>query len=398
MSGSFSRGARNVRGAALSGALARTARALAWALALAWVFAPPPAAAQPPVREILELGRWHALRPPAERVLDAGMDDPALRNREGLNAFLRAFDPYAAYIPHAELEELRDMRERYGYGVGMDIVYDQEGRAICIPYAAGPAARNGIAYGDVLLKVDGYDVSGADIDDLAVLVRGEAGTVVELAVLHPQDKSQNEVRTISVQRERVSPPLVQVETNTPEEARIRLYGFSPPVPARLREALASVLAAKPKRLIVDMRGNTGGDMEAALRCAALFLPQGAPLAHGRTRDAARLRHAERAGMAADAPRSIVIRQDGLTASAAELFIAALSSAGRATTEGTTSAGKAMVQEVFKLSNGDVLKLSTEELLYPDQAVTWQGNGLVPDAVPLREHSTSFVFKKPGVYQ
>ena len=175
------------------------------------------------------------------------MDDPALRNREGLNAFLRAFDPYAAYIPHAELEELRDMRERYGYGVGMDIVYDQEGRAICIPYAAGPAARNGIAYGDVLLKVDGYDVSGADIDDLAVLVRGEAGTVVELAVLHPQDKSQNEVRTISVQRERVSPPLVQVETNTPEEARIRLYGFSPPVPARLREALASVLAAKPKR-------------------------------------------------------------------------------------------------------------------------------------------------------
>lgn len=253
MSGSFSRGARNVRGAALSGALARTARALAWTLALAWVFAPPPAAAQPPVREILELVRGHALRPPAERVLDAGMDDPALRNREGLNAFLRAFDPYAAYIPHAELEELRDMRERYGYGVGMDIVYDQEGRAICIPYAAGPAARNGIAYGDVLLKVDGYDVSGADIDDLAVLVRGEAGTVVELAVLHPQDKSQNEVRTISVQRERVSPPLVQVETNTPEEARIRLYGFSPPVPARLREALASVLAAKPKRLIVDMR-------------------------------------------------------------------------------------------------------------------------------------------------
>ena len=73
-----------------------------------------------------------------------------------------------------------------------------------------------------------------------------------------------------------------------------------------------MLAAKPKRLIVDMRGNTGGDMEAALRCAALFLPQGAPLAHGRTRDAARLRHAERAGMAADAPRSIVIRQDGLT--------------------------------------------------------------------------------------
>lgn len=388
MNGTLSCGARRVAGALLP-----------WALALAWAFAlPPPAAAQPPVREVLELVRRHALKPPAERALDAGLDDPVLRNPEGLNAFLRAFDPYAAYIPHAKLEELRALRQRYGFGVGMDIVHDQEGRAICIPYADGPAARSGITYGDVLLKVDGYDTTEAYLDDLAVLVRGETGTAVELAVLHPQDGSPNEVRTISVQRERVSSPLVQMETNTLGEARIRLYGFSPSVPARLREALTAVLAVKPKRLVVDVRGNTGGDMEAALRCASLFLPQGAPLAHGRRRDAARLRHAERAGMAANAPRTIVIRQDGLTASAAELFIAALSSAGRATTEGTTSAGKAMVQEVFKLSNGDVLKLSTEELLYPDQAVTWQGNGLVPDAVPLREHSTFFVFKKPGVYQ
>lgn len=357
-------------------------------LLLAWMFVcamalptVPFAATQTPVREILELVREHALRPPAPQALAAGLDDPALSCAKGLRTFLRTFDPYATHISRRELNELKELRKNFAYGIGMDITQDWSGRIICIPYADGPAAKCGITYGDVLLEVDGYDTVEADIADVAVLVRGAVGTTVRLVVQKLREGSAAKPRTFMVKRDSLTPPLVHLEKNTATEACIRIYGFSPSVVRRLQQALALIQKKKPQRLIIDLRGNTGGDMESALRCASMFVHKGTLIALERNKDTTTPRYAEQTGVTANMPQQLIIRQDGLTASAAELFIAALSATGRAHTEGTVSAGKALVQEVFKLSNGDMLKLTTKELLFPGRNASWQGRGLLPDKDP-----------------
>ena len=150
-----------------------------------------------------------------------------------------------------------------------------------------------------------------------------------------------------------------------------------------------------QRLIIDLRGNTGGDLESALRCASMFVHKGTLIALERNKDTITPRYAEQTGVAANMPQQLIIRQDGLTASAAELFIAALSAAGRAHTEGTVSAGKALVQEVFKLSNGDMFKLTTKELLFPGRNASWQGRGLLPDKAPALGNTLFFMSRIMG---
>lgn len=348
-----------------------------YAMALTTV---PSAAAQTPVREILELVREHALRPPTPQAFAAGLDDPALSCANGLRTFLRTFDPYAAHISRKELEELKELRKTFAYGIGMDITQDWGGRLICIPYADGPAARCGITYGDVLLEVDGYDTVKADIADVAVLIRGAVGTTVQIVVQKLREGPAAKPRTFLTKREALVPPLVHLEKNTATEACIRIYGFSPSAVKRLQQTIALIPQKPSQRLIIDLRGNTGGDMESALHCASMFVRKGTLIALERSKHTITPHYAEQTGIAANMPQ-ILIRQDALTASAAELFIAALSAAGRAHTEGTVSAGKAMVQEVFKLSNGDMLKLTTKELLFPGRNASWQERGLQPDKAP-----------------
>ena len=354
----------------------------------------PSAAARTPVREILELVHDHALRQPAPGALVAGLGDPALSQSKGLQTFLRTFDPYAAHIPRRELEELKELQKGFAYGIGMDITQDQSRRIRCLPYAGGPAARCGITYGDVLLEVDGYDTVEADIADVAVLVRGEIETTVRLVVRKLREGPGARLRTFLAKRDALTPPLVHLEKNTAAEACIRIYGFSPSVVRRLQQTIALIQKKRPQRLIIDLRGNTGGDMESALRCASIFVHKGTLIALERSRHATTPRYAEQTGVAANMPQ-IIIRQDGLTASAAELFIAALSAAGRAHTEGTVSAGKAMVQEVFKLSNGDMLKLTTKELLFPGRNTSWQGRGLLPDKDPAWGNTLFFMSRTKG---
>lgn len=368
---------------------------LAWMIVCAVAFtAVPSVTAQTPVREILELVHDHALRPPAPEVLGRGLADPSLSQAKGLRTFLRTFDQYAAYIPRRELEELKELQKNFAYGIGMDITQDRSGRIICIPYASGPAARCGITYGDVLLEVDGYDTVEADIADVAVLIRGAVGTTVRLVVRKLREGPAARPRTFLAKREALTPPLVHLEKNTASEACIRIYGFSPSVVKRLQQTIALIQKKPPQRLIIDLRGNTGGDMEAALRCTSMFVHKGTLIALEKGRHTTMPRHAEQTGMAANMPQ-IIIRQDGLTASAAELFIAALSAAGRAQTEGTVSAGKALVQEVFKLSNGDMLKLTTKELLFPGRAASWQGRGLLPDKGPAWGNTLFFMSRTMG---
>jgi carboxyl-terminal processing protease len=137
---------------------------------------------------------------------------------------------------------------------------------------------------------------------------------------------------------------------------------------------------KNRRFFIDLRGNTGGVMEQGARSAELFLNAGKTVYRLKNNHGINEVKAAKSGLAAN--NRFVIMQDYLTASAAEMMIAALKAGANVGTYGERSAGKARVQDVFRLSDGSFLKLTVGELLYPDsdadRDTNWEGSGIVPD--------------------
>ncbi len=297
------------------------------------------------------------------------------RGADGMRSFLRQFDKYSSYTTAEELAFLKGMRERLPAGVGMDIFHDRQDRIRCVPYPDSPAEKAGIAYGDILKGVDGVALRGRTLPEIAAEIRGTDGSVVMFS-LHGEGQP---MRTLLVQRKRAEYPTVVRTGDAP--AVFRIFRFSPRTARELRSVLRTL--KKAQGCIIDLRGNTGGNMEAGMECARLFLKKGDIVLHVREGGGTRLIRAEKNGAWSDIPVAVV--QDRFTASASELFIASLTAAGRARSRGTQSAGKACVQNLFTLSDGSVLKLTTEKMLYPLSEEDWEGIGI--PTIPSSELAT-----------
>ncbi|HJD96101.1 S41 family peptidase [Mailhella massiliensis] len=344
--------------------------------------------ADPPVAEIFALVREKALYRP--EVLP---EEETVREEAALNAFLRSFDRYAAWFSSERLQKRQGVRHVAPCGVGMAVVQDKQEKLIGIPYDGSPAERAGLRYGDEIVAVEGRPVRGMDMEDVALAIRGEEGSSVSLMVR----RHDGGTRTLTMTRQKVEAPLLS-RTEEAGGVRLRLHQFTPKLVGLLEDELLAMAKKPPRSLILDLRGNNGGDLEAALACAEMFLPEGAEVMRSRDTEGEHVRRAVKNGVAASWHCDMVLWQDGLTASAAEAFIAALSQAGRAESLGVTSAGKASVQTLFRLEGG-VLKLTTEQLLFPGQHFSWQESGLRPDEfVKVEKREALFVEKKTEVYQ
>ncbi|MDL2314162.1 PDZ domain-containing protein [Desulfovibrio sp. OttesenSCG-928-C14] len=330
-----------------------------------------PVWASPPGRaddDILRLIVAHALTPPGVKEQMVYLREAPFPERT--RGFLRRFDQYAAYLTATEYAAILEAQQMPSAGVGMDIVHDRQRNIVCIPNAGSEATRKGLRYGDILYAVDGTPVADMDLDAVGMLIRGKEGTAVALYVIGPRGDG----REIPLVREVFRAPSVAWDAPVRNVPVLRVYRFGPGTARDLREALAESPPAKA--VVLDLRGNTGGDMRAGVEAARLFLPGGAVLVRTRTRSGESVMKTETPGPYADI--RVCIWQDELTASAAEIVIAALRHAGRAQTIGRPTAGKAMAQQVFKLPDGGLLKLTTEAFLLPDGNGTWQGAGLFPD--------------------
>ena len=138
-----------------------------------------------------------------------------------------------------------------------------------------------------------------------------------------------------------------------------------------------------KRFFIDLRGNTGGDLEQAALSASFFLPAGSTVYSYYDRDSESVYKTQQAGRYGGRP--FIIMQDGYTASSAEMFINALKTGMKnVSTYGEQTYGKARVQKNFKLKSGAVLKLTVGELQYQDYTGTWESSGIAPDVVSRKD--------------
>jgi len=256
----------------------------------------------------------------------------------------------------------------------------EEGRVVIVaPIDDSPAQRAGLQAGDVILAVNGEDVTGLSLDEVVSRVSGPAGTEVTLTIMDPDTEQTQQV---TLERAEVDLDLVTWQRLPGTTvAYLRISAFSDGATEELRENLAEIQGQEAiTGLILDLRNNPGGLLDEAVGVASQFVESGDVLLR-RDADGETTAEPVRADVqAVDIP--IVALTNGGTASAAEIVTGALQDHERAKVVGTTTFGAGTVLNQFTLSDGSVLLLAVEEWLTPDGRVIWQ-KGLDPDVqVPL----------------
>jgi carboxyl-terminal processing protease len=285
----------------------------------------------------------------------------------GLRVFVRTIDPYGDYIRPEVLLSMELIRSGSYTGVGLDVIWNRDGRFVCLPMPGGPAMEAGVTYGQELLAVAGHEARILGIEDIGYLLRGDPGTTVELKVWDPTGGS---ARTLNLRRRTLqSSSVARVDMGF--LPGVRIFKFTEQTPQELTAALRDVDLSKG--LVVDLRGNTGGDFQAAVKAAGLFLEEGAVVCTQRNRTGDKVFRSSKKLLR---PRKIYLWQDQLTASAAEVFLAAIVDNRQGIGIGLTSFGKGVSQKLFNLSHGGAVLLSNAELLTPSGR-KYDGVGIAP---------------------
>ncbi|MGH8762398.1 MAG: S41 family peptidase [Nitrosospira sp.] len=284
-----------------------------------------------------------------------------------LKAYLAQKDPYSDFLTRKEYEKFKSAGSENYVGIGLEVEKRRNGDIICYPLQNGSAATAGIKPGERLLALDGISIRGKSLPAIVALASGKAGTavVVELADL------SGSRRQVTVTRSTTVGPAVSEYTF--RSARIiRLAAFTPSTRQELDYLVSNWRKDNP--IIIDLRGCGGGDFYAAVNSAMLFLEKGEPIISVSGRSGAR---SYSATVTRQPPgQRVYLWQDEFTASAAEIFIAALTDNARGTSIGRTTAGKGTRQDIIELTDGGVLILTTGYLITP-HGVRFEGTGLAP---------------------
>jgi carboxyl-terminal processing protease len=294
-------------------------------------------------------------------------------------------DPHSQFLDEEEYEEIRISTTGNYSGVGLEVNL-RDGKVLVVsPIDDTPAARAGIRSGDVIISIDGVTVSDDNVTDAVTRLRGEPGTRVNLTVTRP-----GEARTLSFDlvRSNVQVHSVRARLLQPGYGYVRISQFSETTGGDLRKALADIAhmadmagdgePASLRGLVLDLRNNPGGVLEAAVEVSDDFLTSGVIVtASGRGADA-NFRHEARAGDLLEGAPVVVLVNAG-SASASEIVAGALQDNHRATVVGSQTFGKGSVQTVMPLSNGRAIKLTTSRY-YTPSGDSINGAGITPDVV------------------
>lgn len=284
-------------------------------------------------------------------------------------------DPYTVFIePPAREQERESLRGNFG-GIGAHLSRNEAGEVILEPIPGNPAEMAGILVGDVLLAVDGVEVSALDpVEEIAEAIRGEKGTSVTLTVLHP---GASEPEDITIERGDILIPSVtyHVLPESPLIGYIRLSRFSGESSNEVDAAIEQLRAERVQGLILDLRQNGGGLLDAAVAIADHFLEDGPILYQQSKGQEERVFEATSGGSGVDIPLVVLI--DGGTASASEILAGALQDRERASLIGTPTFGKGSVQLVYDLSDGSSVHVTASRWLTPERHQLDQ-QGLQPD--------------------
>jgi len=261
-------------------------------------------------------------------------------------------------------------------GIGASVRTDENGFfTIVQPFEDSPAYRAGLQPGDIVLEVDGAVTQGLSTTEVISMIRGPKGTVVTLLIFRPDTQEQF---TAEVERDRIDIPTIETRWLEDDSvAYIRLREFNAVASEQLHAELRAMLAQDPAGLILDLRGNPGGLLDAAISVASEFVGEGI-ITEERFRDGTTTTYEALPGGVATSPTlPLIVLVNGASASASEIVAGAVQDSERGILLGTLTYGKGSVQIPHRLSDGSQLRVTTAHWFTPKGRDIHQ-QGLEPD--------------------
>ncbi len=283
--------------------------------------------------------------------------------KAALQGMTSHLDPYTGYIEKEENQSLKFLtRGKYG-GVGMTI--SKRGEYPVVeepPYDGTPAAKAGIREGDLIIEVDGQSTREMSLSDVAEKLRGKPGTSVTIKIKRAGEPKPLEFRL--VRDIIVIHDVSYYGTLKDGVGYIRLTRFSKYAPEQVRDAIKDLQGQGMTGLILDLRSNPGGLLDAAVEIVDMFVPKGELIVYtrGRTRQANRKYYAQEDPILPDTP--LVILVNGASASASEIVAGAIQDLDRGLIVGTRTYGKGLVQTLIPFTKNTGLRLTTAKYYVP----------------------------------
>lgn len=269
-------------------------------------------------------------------------------------------DPYSVYYSQEELQELQEQTEGIYYGIGAYVGMDTDRM---LPRLTGiidgtPAQESGLRAGDWIYKVDGEEIQGEELSQVVSRIKGEEGTTVHLTLVR---EGETDYLEVDVVRRKVESPTVVQKMLDDRIGYIQITEFDTVTLDQFTEALAVCRGSGMQGLILDLRGNPGGNLTTVCDIAREILPEGLIVY---TED----RNGKRTEYSCDGRKQIqeelVVLVDSGSTSASEILAGAVKDYGIGTLVGTTTFGKGIVQRIITLSDGSAVKLTVSNYYTP----------------------------------
>ena len=270
-------------------------------------------------------------------------------------------DEYSEYFTKEELEEYKINNIEGAYvGIGVYIIQDVENNAIRViaPISESPAEEAGIRPGDYIVKIDGEEVTGEDIEEASNKMKGEEGSKVKLQILRGEE-------TIDLEVERKNVKVNHVESEIYEDkiGYLKIASFDENCSVEFEEKLEELQSKNIESLIIDLRNNGGGIVDEALAIADLFTDKDATLLITKDKEGNEEVRKSKTDEKVDLP--VIVLTNENTASASELLVGVLKDYNIATSVGTVTFGKGVIQELLTLPDESGLKITTNEYYTPN---------------------------------
>ena len=289
-------------------------------------------------------------------------------------------DPYTAFFPPTQAKDFKAAVSGTFSGVGMEVGIKDGIITVIAPLKKSPAEKAGMKPGDKILKINGTSTEGMSTEKAVSLIRGEKGTPVTLTISRKDEvKNENVIKDIVIIRDKIDMPIIETQT-VRDTFVISLYSFTETSPTKFQEALQEFEKSKKKNLVIDLRNNPGGYLEAAVLMSSFFFPGDKNIVtENFLRTGVKNEHKSKGFNAIPADVKIVILVNKGSASASEIMAGAFQDYNRAKIVGDKTFGKGSVQEYIELPTGESLKVTVAHWLTP-AGQNISKDGIHPDVV------------------
>ncbi len=307
-----------------------------------------------------------------------------------IKGMIAELDPHSSYLDEKSFEDLQVNTSGEFGGIGIEVGMEDGFVKVISPIDGTPAERAGIEAGDLIIRLDDKPVKGMDLSEAVEIMRGPKDSELELTIVREGMEKPIEITLV---RDVIRVESVRVRALDNDYAYVRIAQFQVGTGEDMIKQLKEFREEHPeiKGIVLDLRNNPGGVLQASVEVADAFLDEGLVVyTEGRLENSDMRYHANPGQVAEDLPMVVLIN-DG-SASASEIVAGALQDQGRAVILGTRSFGKGSVQTVVPITDTRAIKLTTA-LYYTPNGRSIQAQGIVPDVIVERANVTAI--NSPG---